>query len=442
MDRLTGFLDVASDWRRPLPADWLRRDALVAAGAFAFAALALELARSMGAFDGSPTRVATQYVLVASASALLLVRRRLPAATGLAATAHLLVTSTVAPTVAVQLVCQLVYFVGVYSAVAWARNRTVLAAAAVCVAVTMVLWSLWYFALGQGLDAIAEIGGAPGHERTGLFPAVPATLVYFALNNIVFFVGAAVLGAAGWRSARRRAVTEEQAATIAAQAEELSERAVVDERLRIARELHDVAAHHVASIGVQAAAARKVMGRDPERAAGALREVEAASRSAVGEMRSLLGALRTGESTAEEPAAGRQPEPGLGALPALVEEASTGGFRATLELVPDPDTPLEAVPPGVGHSLYRTVQEALANVRRHSTADSARVTVRTGAGDARWAEVEVVDDGRPRAGTSGSGVGLLGMRERVASHRGSCEIGPRATGGFRVRVRLPLQEER
>lgn len=93
------------------------------------------------------------------------------------------------------------------------------------------------------------------------------------------------------------------------------------------------------------------------------------------------------------------------------------------------------------------MQEALANIRRHSTATSASVTVRSGGGEegagaARYAEVEILDEGRPRQGTSGSGMGLLGMRERVTAHRGSAEIGPRLTGGYRVRVRLPLPDAR
>jgi len=101
---------------------------------------------------------------------------------------------------------------------------------------------------------------------------------------------------------------------------------------------------------------------------------------------------------------------------------------------------VDRVSPAVGLTLYRTVQEALNNVRRHSTACRARVVLRvqTGAGRGGFAEVEVLDDGRPRSGTSGTGLGLLGMRERVASLDGALEIGPRVTGGFRVRVRLPL----
>lgn len=197
-------------------------------------------------------------------------------------------------------------------------------------------------------------------------------------------------------------------------------------------------------------------------------------------MRSLLGTLRTGDGASSGPgrlppgggvvsadlavaassdgslatrneretgvaldATHRRPEPGLDDLPRLVEEVTSPGFDVELrDLIGDVD-----VPGSVQHSLYRTVQEALANIRRHSTATSASVTVRSGGGEegagaARYAEVEILDEGRPRQGTSGSGMGLLGMRERVTAHRGSAEIGPRLTGGYRVRVRLPLPDAR
>ena len=104
---------------------------------------------------------------------------------------------------------------------------------------------------------------------------------------------------------------------------------------------------------------------------------------------------------------------------------------------------LDEVPALVASSLYRTVQEALANVRRHSTTARASVVLRTGTSTdgIQYAEVEILDEGRPRPGTSGSGLGLLGMRERVRSHHGECQIGPRVTGGYRVRVRLPYKPE-
>ena len=133
-------------------------------------------------------------------------------------------------------------------------------------------------------------------------------------------------------------------------------------------------------------------------------------------------------------------------MPALVEEVATAGVQLECRVVEDSPGAVAAVPAPVGLSLYRTVQEALSNIRRHSTASAATVFVRV---DRRpepgfahgYAEVEVLDDGRPRSGSSGTGLGLLGVRERLAAHGGVSEIGPRVTGGYRVRVRMPLPED-
>ena len=456
MDRYLRLFDADSDWRRPLPTGWLHTDAVVALTALALSAFSLELLRSIGVLGTDQPADWVQYLVLGSAAALLLIRRRFPVLAGVAATVHLLVAGMAAPGVAGQLVQQVVYFVAVYSSVAWGRNRRTVAGACALITALLVLWSIWYFALGQGLQVIADSQAELANPSRGVLDPIPATLLYYALSNCIFFFGAIALGVDGWRSARRHALTGHQAATIARQADELRRGAVVDERLRLARELHDVVAHHVAGMGVQAAAARRQMTRDPGRAADALLAVEDASREAVTEMRSLLGALRRAPTEHDElPAApsgrhpDRHPEPCLADLPDLVARSREPRFDIDLQVVEAPGLPVSEVPASIWLSLYRTTQEALTNVRRHSTAGSARVVVRTGSGEPAatggghgFAEVEVLDDGRPRPGTSGSGLGLLGMRERVASHRGTCEIGPRVTGGYRVRVRIPIREHR
>ena len=235
----------------------------------------------------------------------------------------------------------------------------------------------------------------------------------------------------------------EQTALLEEQGETLRRRAVLEERLRIARELHDVVAHHVSVIGINAGAARRVLGRDPDGAARALGQIEESSREAVTQMRGLLGTLRDPDADVPCPAndADRSPEPGLADLPALVDDHDTPGLSVTYRLVEEPAGSAAQVPAPVQLSIYRTAQEALANVRRHSTASRAGVVVRVERTvDGGWAEVEVTDDGRPRPGTSGSGLGQLGIRERAASHRGTVELGPRPTGGYRVRVRFPWGE--
>ena len=441
--RLSRLFDADDPWVRPLPPGYLRADATLAMAMFAVSALGLEIVRSMGVLGEDTTPIWAQYLFMASAAALLGIRRRFPLTTGIAMTLHLLILGSVMPLIMGQLSQQVLYFIGVYSSVAWARDRRALIGVAAGIFAALDVWMTWYLALGSGIQQVLDAVESPGRS-TGLFPAVPAYLVYTALINIAYFGGAAALGISAWRSARRQTALQEQAHTIKTQAEALRDAAVTEERLRIARELHDVVAHHIAAIGVQAAAARRVLSRDPDSASQALRTIEGSSRSAVGEMRALLGALRsTGpdpDATSPGPRSGGH---GLAELQTLVVSHNTAGFGTSYDVAIDPEHALDEVPALVASSLYRTVQEALANVRRHSTAARATVVLRTGTSTdgIQYAEVEILDEGRPRPGTSGSGLGLLGMRERVRSHHGECQIGPRVTGGYRVRVRLPYKPE-
>ena len=177
-------------------------------------------------------------------------------------------------------------------------------------------------------------------------------------------------------------------------------------------------------IGIQAAAARRVIDRDPEAAATALGGIERSSREAVAQMRSLLGTLRDlGEEGAERD--GRAPEPGVSDLPALAAERTASGLVTAYDQVESSPGAAQQLPGPLGLSLYRVAQEALANTTKHSTARSARIVLRVEDRTASpYAEVEVLDDGRPRGATSGSGLGHLGMSERAAGMRGEVEIGP------------------
>ena len=158
-------------------------------------------------------------------------------------------------------------------------------------------------------------------------------------------------------------------------------------------------------------------------------------------MRELLGTLRSGELAADATHTGEQdgraPQPTLADLPTLVERAATPGCQITCDLVEEEPGLAAAVPPPVQLSAYRVVQESLANVHRHSTANRASVVVRV---DTDHLEVEVVDNGSPRWGSSGTGLGHLGIRERAHHLGGTAEIGPRREGaGYRVRVRFPVE---
>ncbi|WP_331766220.1 sensor histidine kinase [Embleya sp. NBC_00896] len=209
-------------------------------------------------------------------------------------------------------------------------------------------------------------------------------------------------------------------------ARDLAERAAADERLRIARELHDVVGHTMGVIAVKAAISGHVAETRPREALEALRVIEATSRDALTDMRRMLGVLRA----EEEP--DLRPTPGVTDLPALVERATEAGVRVALRLSGTHD-----LPEGVGRSVYRIVQESLTNVTRHAPASRCEVSVEA---DSRCVRIEVTDDG-PGGSAGPDGYGLIGMRERAALHGGTVAAGPRTGGGFRVVALLPYRDD-
>ncbi|MFI5973612.1 sensor histidine kinase [Streptomyces sp. NPDC051452] len=209
-----------------------------------------------------------------------------------------------------------------------------------------------------------------------------------------------------------------------------AERRADEERMRIARELHDVLAHSISVINVQAGAGLALLDSDPEQARAALTTIKAASKEALGEVRQVLAALRA------PGAAPRAPAPGLDRLPELAEQAAAAGLSVEVEGTPP------RLPPAADLAAFRIVQEALTNVVRHSGSRHARVRLAHEGGVLRLR----VDDDGPATGAEagGSGNGLAGMRERAAALGGTIEAGPRPGGGFRVLAVLPthLEEDR
>ncbi|WP_344274869.1 sensor histidine kinase [Actinomadura napierensis] len=211
----------------------------------------------------------------------------------------------------------------------------------------------------------------------------------------------------------------------------------IEERSRIARELHDVVAHHVSVMTVQAGAARRIIDRDPGSAREAMSTIEEVGRTALSEMRRIVGVLRT-ERDAEQ--AGRElaPQPGLGDLGELLDHVRETGLSVQLWIEGEARTPS----PGVDVAAFRLIQEALTNTLKHAGAQ-ARAWVRLYYTEADLT-VEIEDDGRGTAtivadGTDNPGHGLVGMYERVALYGGELRIGPRVGGGFGVRARFPLE---
>jgi signal transduction histidine kinase len=199
--------------------------------------------------------------------------------------------------------------------------------------------------------------------------------------------------------------------------------AVADERARIARELHDVVAHSVSVMVVQAQAGPRLIA-DPEGARGAFRAIEQSGREALVELRRLLGVLRATGPAADAP------QPGLGSLQSLVDQVREAGLRVDLRVEGDP----VQLPAGVDLSAYRIVQEALTNTIKHAGAAEAEVLVRYGAGAL---DLEIVDNGSGPAANGHQGHGLIGIRERVALFGGEMQAGARDGHGYAVRARLP-----
>ncbi|MET8356331.1 sensor histidine kinase [Micromonospora sp. NPDC005171] len=223
----------------------------------------------------------------------------------------------------------------------------------------------------------------------------------------------------GWLIRERRALASRQS-------DQLVRQAATEERLRVARELHDVVAHTLSLIVVKAAVANHVAEADPREAGAALRVIEQTGRTALTDVRRVLGMLREDSPYA--------PTPGLDELPVLARQAAIGGVDVQLDV--RREDPAGAVPESVGLAVYRIVQEAVTNVVKHAAPAACRATVTVRPDEVR---VEVTDDGQRPILLGTEGHGLVGMRERVALHGGQFRAGPRSGGGFAVTASLPYR---
>jgi signal transduction histidine kinase len=323
------------------------------------------------------------------------------------------------------------------TSLAWRRRAPLTVATIVCAAVaTAALFGYWPEFVAPLWIAVYSAAAYTGRDRLVrvLLPVALVTSVAISLgerwdrglnwvevlSDLVVTFGVPFLLGRMTFNRRRRIVRDREVAT---------REAVAAERAAIARELHDVVAHHMSVMVVQAGAARAVGARDPAAAAEALRQIEASGRTGLAEMRRLLEVLK-----AEEDGDGRAPQPGLARLGELLDAMRASGLpvEAVVEGAP------RALSPGVDLSAYRIVQEALTNSLRHAGGASARVVVRY---EPDALELEIADDGPgpPEDSEASGGHGLIGMRERVQLFGGELEAGPRPSGGFLVRARLPSE---
>jgi signal transduction histidine kinase len=387
-----------------------RLDPLVADGLLALVAAGLSLAQLQG-FPSPRSRGALNVALVLLQTLPLVFRRRAPFTVFAVAAAAAAVQGTLQ--LRGPLFAFLALNLALYSLAAYGDHRLAVRAVAV-----------WACLLTVRL----------GYLIATSWPQVTISGLSDVVDDYVLLAAAWTLGEGVRQRRVHAAELEDRAARLEREREEKARQAVIQERLRIARELHDVVAHSLSVIGVQAGAARLVLDADPDPTGvrEAVAAIEATANQAMAEMRRALGILRATEPSGVALA----PLPGLGQLPALRDQLRSAGLSVDLTVTGEP----RPVATSIDLSLYRIVQEALTNALKHARATRAEVVVGYGAHDIT---VEVTDDGRgpPPSAARSQGAGTIGMRERVALFSGELQVGPRAQGGYAVRVCLPIPAE-
>ncbi|MFI5916694.1 sensor histidine kinase [Dactylosporangium sp. NPDC051541] len=442
-------------WQRPMPdARRLRIDIVIGIAVTLTALLNLTLTRSAGAFHGDPPSVAEQIVWTVLTTLPLCWRRRWPDAVAVFISAAFIagqIRSTPEQQLAVGSLFAAIYCLG-----AWGRDhRRAHWVRSGIIAAMFIYIGISYLIALPGLSAAEFV------HASGPVSPILAALINGVLVNMLFFGFAYYFGELAWTAERRRHQVEAQATELVAAHEEEAARSVLHERLRIARELHDVVAHHVSVMGVQASAARRVLDRNPAQAKTSLGAVEQSARTAVDELHRMLGLLRQSDPLPDsspppsrspesppspsipasrspaEPQSGSDPATapsavGLDRIQELLDSVRGAGVETSLGVFGD----AVALPESLSLAGYRIVQEAATNTLKHADATKLDVRIRYHADEL---ELDVADNGRGQGRRSTGGLGLIGMRERVAAHDGTLEAGPRTgSPGFRVRARFPL----
>lgn len=367
--------------------------------------------------EQAPLWWALVYAVVATAP--LAFRRRWPGtAAVIVAAAYFTAVTIRVPEIYVG---NIVMFLTLYTVGAWMNDRRRAMLVRVGIIVGMFVWLI----ITMYRDAISEADKAD--VAAGAMSPYVAFMLIQLLLNVLYFGGAYYFGERSWAAAAQLAVLEQRTAELEREREVTAAQAVALDRVRIARELHDVVAHHVSVMGVQAGAARLVLERDPAEAARILTGVEGSAREAIHELRQLLETLRTpgGETTDAASTLA------LDDIAELVEASTEAGLPTEYTVIGDP----VPVPSLVAVNLYRIAQESLTNARRHAgSGATADVRVRY---DDDGVELEIVNTGRAITQLR-PGLGQLGMRERAAASGGTLEVAPRPLGGMRVRARVPV----
>ncbi|GAT71674.1 sensor histidine kinase [Microbacterium hydrocarbonoxydans] len=406
--------------RTPTPRE-LRSDLVLAAVMFAGAVLSAALSSIAEVYGDEQAELWTALVYAAVITAPLAVRRRWPGIVAIiTALAYFAAVTIKVPEIYVG---NIAMFVGLYTVGAWMNDRRRALVVRVGIIVGMFIWLI----ITMYRDAISEADKAD--VAAGAFSPYVAFMMIQILLNVLYFGGAYYFGERSWHAAVQRSVLEQRTIELEREREVTAAQAVALDRVRIARELHDVVAHHVSVMGVQAGAARLVLDQDQEQSRRILAGIESSARDAIRELRQLLETLRTPGDSSDAASTVT-----LADIADLAEASTAAGLPTEYAVIGDP----VPVPSVVAVNLYRIAQESLTNARRHAgPGATADVRVRY---DEDGVEVEVVNTGRA-VGALRPGLGQLGMRERAAASGGTLEITPRTPGGLRVRARVPLQPE-
>lgn len=328
-------------------------------------------------------------------------------------------------------VTQIILFMGVYSIGAWQSNRraALVSRTLLCTAIFIYLVASVFFQ-SNGLANMTVL-------------QVAASFGVSLLTNVAYFGGAWIFGNRAWSQRNLFNELRSANAEVRSQEQQLTRQALDLERVRIARELHDGIAHHITGVGIHAAAARRSLEKNPDKARESLKTIESSTRETVDELRALVYTLRDTDdvTTSEDSAKGN---PSLGDVPELIDASRRSGQQIEVVTIgePRPLTPITEM------SIYRVVQESLTNSRRYA-GSHAEVAVRLRYGTTNL-EVEISDTRSPGAlreephleseapaQQPGLGLGIVGMRERMSALGGSLEAGPKSRGGWLVRAQIP-----
>ena len=328
-------------------------------------------------------------------------------------------------------VTQIIVFMGVYSVGAWQGNRKTAFISRLLLCAGIFVYLL--VSTGVQFKAIGDMT---------VLQFAAASAVSF-LINIAFFGGAWLFGNRAWSQRNLFNELRTANAEVRSQEQQLTRQALDLERVRIARELHDGIAHHITGVGIHAAAARRSLEKNPDKARESLKTIESSTRETVDELRALVYTLRDTDdvTTSEDSAKGN---PGLGDVPELIDASHRSGQQIEFHTIGRP----RALTPITEMSIYRVIQESLTNCRRYA-GSHAEVDVRLRYGTTKL-EVEISDSRSPGAlreephrepespvKQPGLGLGIVGMRERMSALGGTLEAGPKSRGGWLVRAQIP-----